>query len=979
MFNRLGKWVSHGWWLVILGWIALSIGLYLVAPPWEDVVQDGDLAYLPKHMTSLRAKHLIEEAFPGPTPLINASDIEHWPLFFATFLDDQEALKKLQERVDDKDSPTPLDEKAAQLRKTFVSAWKAKASDEAKQLAHDAVTRNLTQEETETVLSALNSLLKSREQAKEVPQSVLGNQASMISLRQSVQSPQASLRQVQLVNRVALETAFPQQLLAVPRSLPQSQLVVILCRENEILKPEDFEVAQKFAMEIGTENQQGLPVVSQWTYQTPTIGERMISKDGRAVLIVSGLSTEFRAARNEYVLKTVVERLDELSKQPNWPKGLETGVSGSAAIGGDMMAASAESIRNTELATVTLVLLILLVVYRAPMLVIVPLTTIGFSVFVAMRTVSILADQPWIDFQVFTTSKIFIIVILFGAGTDFCLFLISRYKEELGHTASQADAMVQALGGVGHALAASAFTTIGGLGVMYFATFGKYQYSGPTVGLCLAVALAACLTLAPALIRAFGKWVFWPFKAPQPKTVPSSGDSQVLSAEPKDGLWHKFTHWILVRPVMALLLGMAVLLPWAFAGFQVDVTHDLLSELEAHRPSKEGTSLLHEHFSAGDMGPITVVAYDKSKNFASKEGRKAIETLSRDLLALHEMKMEDGKEVRHGVKEVRSYAAPLGDLDSRPNLFSPAGRRKMALLKHPRTRERYVDPEGVVTQMDVVLSSGPFALESLVWLDRIDERIQQEIHNPDSYWYGTEVDYTGTAPGIRDLKAVTDYDRSLIQPLVVMAVLMILFVLLREPVVCCYLMLSVLFSYFVTMGVTDLLFAWLYGASYEGLDWKLPVFVFVILVAVGMDYNIYLITRVVEEQDKRGAIEGIREAVHYTGGIITSCGVIMAGTFCSMMTGTLRGMQELGFALCFGVLIDTFIVRTVLVPSFLSVYYGSILPRVRSYWDQFRHVPAMPGEEATAESAKTWRRSMSKQPHSLKGSNSAQNLPKSSS
>jgi len=472
---------------------------------------------------------------------------------------------------------------------------------------------------------------------------------------------------------------------------------------------------------------------------------------------------------------------------------------------------------------------------------------------------------------------------------------------------------------------------------MAFAAFGKFRYSGPAIALCLAVALMACVTLTPALLRMFGSAVFWPFGVEpkgQPQKKPQSAFRKVIDRPIFSGFWVRISHAITARPGLILLCSVVLMAPLAIAGYEVDISYDLLGDLPSDRRSVQGAESLKRHFESGDIGPTTVLVYQEDGDLDSIEGRKKIAQLSVDLAKLA------------GVKTVRSLTQPTGNPPKRRGL-TLRGLRRQTINVHPRTRAIYLTqvPElaGMVTRLDLVLTEDPFSKRSVALFNDIDRHLQDLGADPDSAWHGATFEFLGATAGVRDLEAVTLGDSTLIRQLVVIAVLVVLIMILRSPLICFYLVASVVFSYLVTIGATELVFGWVYGDSFSGLDWKAPIFLFVILIAIGEDYNIYLTTRIFEEQRKYGLMEGLRQAVAKTGGIITSCGLIMAGSFMSMMTGTLRAMSELGFALSLGVLLDTFVVRPILVPCFLSLLY-----RWRGVDDSFPKVPAQ--DQATTSS-----------------------------
>lgn len=863
MFAALGAWIARRPRTVLLCWAALAIALKFIAPYWDDVTHDGDLAYLPAEVSSVRAERLMSEAFAG----------------------------------------------------------------------RDA----------------------------------------------------------------------------------RSRLVVVVERADMALEDPDLAAVEALRAKLDILKGDSKPVSEIWSPVDPVVGYKLISPlfetgdpPGQAALIVLHVRKEFMATANIQLLADVQRIIAEFRRGKDVPPNLAFGVSGSAAIGGDMLAAALESVHKTELMTFVLICVILLIVYRAPLLVLIPLGTITVSVSVAMDIVALLTQiqfQPgweWFDLKVFKTTKIFIITILFGSGTDFCLFLIARYREELETGRDAQAASGRALGFVGEALVGSALTTILGLGTMFFADFGKYRNSGPVIGLCLAVTLAACLTLAPCLLRLFGRRVFWPAKVRVAGRAESAAWPERRS--PMNLFWEKVSNLLVKRPGLILVVSVLAISPLAWAGREVEVTYDLLGELPADRASVRGTEQIMRYYPPGDTGPIVVLAeqptpsvvsldstrqlrrgpdgwreltlaqvegapadaqdvflgeplekldeerllhvyghrgvyaeawrplsdaeirsqrLDQQAIFDADDGKAMIQLLTKDLYDIY---LERDGSVIAEVTSVQSLAEPLGDWPGTPaGLLTPTGRRKALALQSPRVQATYVSKKGPlagrVARFDVALTESPFSRLSREYLTLLEERLAQFSADEHSLWYGAKFSFGGTTSATRDLAAVTESDRSLIQRLVVIAVLAVMIMVLRQPLICVYLILTVLYSYFVTIGATELIFTWLYGASFDGLDWKVPLFLFVILVAIGEDYNIYLVTRVFEEQAKHGPMEGLRRAAASTGGIISSCGVIMAGTFAAMMIGSLRGMVELGLALSLGVALDTFFVRPVLVPAFLALWH----------------------------------------------------------
>jgi RND superfamily putative drug exporter len=712
-----------------------------------------------------------------------------------------------------------------------------------------------------------------------------------------------------------------------PRDVASSQAVVIAERRGGRLTKADFAFVDRLSAALAglVELEPTLGFRQVLDHRALVLGPRLIGTaadgSGQSTLVVVLLKGTYLARQSRLAVERIIQEVDEFRAKA--PEGLALGITGSAAVGRDMNTASNESLANTTTATIALVVAILLIVYRSPLLALIPLVTIALSVWTSLMGIAWLTKLPGLHFQVIGITKIFVIVVLFGAGTDYCLFLIARYREELARGRSQRSALREAIEQVGGALVASAGTVVIGLGMLWFSSFAKIQYTGPTIALSLIIGLIASLTLAPVLLHWLRGAVFFPFKPPH-HIAGHDVEEEMLEQTPMSGFWSWVSNAVVNRPGRILAVSVLALTPFAIFGAQTRENYSQLSDLGPEHISIVGARMVERYFPAGELAPATVLIEHPAMNFRSEQGRTAIDAVGRKLMALP------------NVAEVRSVSQPLGKPANPKASFQ---QRMLDITARPLADPRYVsvaaaDPRDAdhITRIDVVFKSDPFSDEGMTTLDRVSATVREAMKPGGPLAGATVMGLTGSTAMVDDLRDVTARDQRRMYVLVTAGVYLILLFLIRRPFVCLYLIATVVFGYLASLGMTDLVFRYLHPGPepWGGLDWKVGFFLFVILVAIGEDYNIFLMARVLEEERKHGPIEGTRRAVAHTGGIISSCGLIMAGTFGSMLTGSLTALRELGFALGLGVLLDTFIVRPILVPAFVVLWYRTLhrrLPR----------------------------------------------------
>jgi RND superfamily putative drug exporter len=475
------------------------------------------------------------------------------------------------------------------------------------------------------------------------------------------------------------------------------------------------------------------------------------------------------------------------------------------------------------------------VIYRSPIFLWIPLFTVIFAE-LASRSIGYLLTEFGVTINGQSSSIMSILVL--GAGTDYALLLVSRYREELRQHDDKHVAAANAASAAGPAIIASGVTVMLALFCLTLAEVNGTAGLGPLGALGVGIAMIAMLTLLPALLAITGRRAFWPF-------IPRVGDE---GADAEHGRWRRWGEWIQKRPRAVWIVTSLLLVAMSFGllNFSTGLTQG--NSYRGDVESVQGQELLATSFPAGENAPTDIVVPDKAKT-----------------------------------KAVASAVAAVPGVAS----VNPAGS----------------GPPGV--QLAATLTYSPYATEAY--------DVIPEIRTAAKAAGGANVLVGGPTAIETDLRAASTRDTKLIIPIVLIVVFLVLIVLLRAFTAPLLLMLTVILSFAAALGVSAVVYDIVFG--FPGSDPGLPLFAFVFLVALGIDYNIFLMARVREESLKYGTERGMIRGLAVTGGVITSAGIVLAGTFAILGTLPLVFLTELGFAIAFGVLLDTFVVRSTLVPA----------------------------------------------------------------
>ncbi|MCB5182194.1 MMPL family transporter [Streptomyces antimicrobicus] len=621
---------------------------------------------------------------------------------------------------------------------------------------------------------------------------------------------------------------------AFPREEQPAATIVFKRSDGGKLAESDQAVVAKVAADLTAKNYAGIKQV--------VTGPPMLSPNGE-IMLAAVTATSKNVFTQEIFDSVKQMRLDAREQLGNGP--LSMGITGQAASAVDSMESAGDTDSMIMLATLALIVVLLLAIFRSPLIALLPVVIITLVFAVATGLIATASKLGGLKADASVSS--ILIVVLFGVGTDYILFLLFRYREQLRTGVPARQAMAQAVERVGETIASAAGAVIVAFLALLLSSMGMLRTMGPALAISVAVTAVASLTLVPAVFALLGTKAFWPSKA--------------WRREPKNALSHRTANLVARRPgvVAAVSAGILVALTVGLFGFTAE--YDANSSLPKHLESVKAQDDLARGFAAGATEPTLVYLEDR-----------------------------DGKAIPEAA--LKAFGERIGQVEG------------VGQVSPPR-----VSPNGSVAQFSVVLDHKPAEDKALAL---VEGPLRDTVHAAAPE--GSRGLVGGSTALLADIRDAVNRDYAVVFPAAGVAIMIILGLLLRSAVAPWYLMAAVGLGFSATLGATVVLFQKVQGQ--HGLLFMLPVMVYLFVVAIGTDYNILMVARLREEAGRgKEPKEATRLAVAHSMPTVATAGIILAGTFAVLMLAQNSMLQQMGFAVSFGILLTAFVMAVLLVPA----------------------------------------------------------------
>ena len=589
----------------------------------------------------------------------------------------------------------------------------------------------------------------------------------------------------------------------------------------------------------------------------PQIIQSFISEDGTSITIPIMIEPNIETEEITKALESIEEQAAN-----NASDTLIFKMTGPAAIASDSVKLFEQADVVLILATVALILVLLIVIYRSPLLAIIPLLACGIVYLVVDRVLGLAgAAGLFLDAQTLSIMAI----LLFAAITDYSLFIFSRFREELKTGQDKFTSMKKAMSKVGEPIFFSGATIIVAVLMLFFASDAAYRNFAPVFAIAVFIIGIGGLTLVPALFTLFGKAAFWPF-------IPKPGDEAKSSSK----VWSKLGKFVTTYPRIIIAAVTIIMIAFSINIANIQYSFNILKSFPEDMESREGFEILESKYSPGSLAPTTV-------------------------LLSSETELQNEK-----------IAAVITELEKQPGIESISPNSD-AIMQNSSS---ILSKDGKAAQLQITLIDDPYSLEAIETIQRLQDD-SEDILQGAGVEEELSVFYSGETALQADLQRANDRDTLLVVVLVTILITIMLGLLTRSLVAPIYMMGTILLSFFSALGLGMLILEGLFGI--EAMSSRIPLYTFVFLVALGVDYNIMLVSRIKEEIGHFSIKEAVERGVSFTGGVISSAGLILAATFAVLTTQPIMELFIFGFIVALGVMIDTFIVRSMLVPAIIVV------------------------------------------------------------